>query len=410
MATGKLILHDDVDSFDRKRVYIKFSHKGKVALVSTPEKINPDHLDKDKFLTKKLRVTNIVKLYGSINERLSKLEFLCTSILEKFIYINPSSFTVDDIKRDCLQKITWKEIEEEKQESWLSQFNKWMKYRQDEEAADEKTIYNYTSTRNVFLEYLTSSGSEQLSILQVTGQLLNKWIKSMLANQRDPATIKKHISIIRKCCCYYKHAEIRAEWKPSIPLKIVKKQGVAFTVEEIRKMYIYEPDQPEVYQPIKDLLFRFIASGVRWSDQDIQFLQQGQFIPKRNHKNQNISYIPLNRYLIEVLDKPKPVMSIKHFNKYVKKFCEKAGIDSLVPSEKVINGKVVESFVPKWKRVSSKIGRKSLVSLLTAAGFNEADIRKIIGNNVELEAYQVVDLEALGKKVREDLGGVMDLS
>lgn len=409
MASGKLILHGYKDNFGRQSVYIKLSHKKIVRLVETPEKVAGESLDKQKLETeKKFRILQTLPDARSINKRLEKLQFFCESVVMEFKYKPQNSFNSDDMKARCIELAEWKDTPVVHDEStfWEIAFNKWVSYRESEEGAAKGTIRGYASTKKVFSDFLSDIGKENIGIFEITGDMLNAWVTDMVKKGSDNATIKKHITKIRLCCHFHKHPEINREWKPKRKLNIVKKQGVSFTVEEINKLYNYQADA--FFQPIKDMLFRFIASGVRWSDQDIDLIQrQGEFVMKRNQKNQNLSAIPINKYLLEILDKPKPQMSNTYFNKYVKKLCELAGIDAPVVKEKAPGGTITQKVVPKYERVSSKIGRKSMVSLLTAAGFTRPEIRLIIGNDSEIEAYEVVDLTDLAKKVQENFGGTL---
>jgi hypothetical protein len=405
MATESLILKGGKDSKGRQQLYIKFSHKGIPQLILTPERINENELDPLYLEAGKFQLKLEVKFSAKINKRINKLYDLAEEIADDFRQRKPNSFSVADLKKECIKRAWWKE-EIKTNESWKNSFLAWMEFRKTNESASKNTLITYNTACKIFEKFLINKNCNDIRLDQITPDLLNEFVKHELEAGNDPSYVSINFSTIRAVCHYYKHPTINKEFKPNRKLAYIKKQAHAFTPDEIKKLYAFEAEGE--FQDTKDLLFRLITSGVRWSDRELNLLaRQGDFLLNRGKKNSRLATIPLTNYLLEVLNKPMPKMSFWNFWKNAKLLCQKAGIDRPVIKEKAPNGKVQYEVVPLWSVVSSKIGRKSLISLLTAAGFDAAQMRQILGNNVEIEAYQVPNMEEISKKMQENMGGIL---
>ena len=100
--------------------------------------------------------------------------------------------------------------------------------------------------------------------------------------------------------------------------------------------------------------------------------------------------IPLSQYSISILDKykntiyePLPVISSQKFNKYLKKCCKLAEIDTPTTISRYFGNKRVDKTLPKYELITSHTARKSFVTNSLVLGMNQMVVRNIKGHKKE---------------------------
>lgn len=391
MATATLYLdRTKTDGMGEIPIFIRFSHRSKFRPLYTGIKVRDKDLDKKKGkpIRMKSQVNGAMEFNGQIEGIEDKLKALVREFKKR-----EAPFTADAMR-------AYYKGEEEDASLWHVSFKKWMEAMKGE--VSDKTITNYATTYNSLEVYFKEGRRPNIEAGSITGETVNDYLNNQLhALSLDPATVKKRLSHLRSWLAWSKHPDIGKDWQPEKrrKLKAVKKTKVFLTEEEIKKLYAFEPKKSLV--PVKEMFFRLILSGVRWSDRSMGMVEiHNSFIRQRSQKNNNIANIIMTEYLMELLKKPMPDFTIKHFNEEVKVLCMNAGINAPTLKRTAKKGIIKEEYVQKWKLISSKVGRKTLVSLLSAAGFTRAQIKEIIGNDVEIDAYEGADLQNVAEKAK----------
>lgn len=74
-----------------------------------------------------------------------------------------------------------------------------------------------------------------------------------------------------------------------------------------------------------------------------------------------------------------PELSEQKINKHIKTACKAVGINEEIVLEKWIGGRCVQTTVPKWKKMSTHIGRKTFITLALASGLSRDIVMEMVG-------------------------------
>lgn len=109
-------------------------------------------------------------------------------------------------------------------------------------------------------------------------------------------------------------------------------------------------------------------------------------------------YIPCHPELIGILEKydyDVPYMADQKINQYIKVVAEKAGLDEMIKVEKVVGGKKVVEYTPKYKLVHTHTARRTGATLMYLAGMDVFDIMKITGHSTPLTLKKYIKADEL---------------
>lgn len=121
-------------------------------------------------------------------------------------------------------------------------------------------------------------------------------------------------------------------------------------------------------EEIRDLFVMQCQTGMRYSD--VSKIRPEHFkdgiIVKKTQKTKSTVYVPVDSYVQEIITKyngeiPRP-RSIQHYNKVIKRVCEKAGLTKPVSYETECAGEVVLHTSRKCDEISSHDARRSFVT------------------------------------------------
>ena len=109
-------------------------------------------------------------------------------------------------------------------------------------------------------------------------------------------------------------------------------------------------------------------------------------------------YIPCSPELINILEKYDynvPNMADQKINQYIKKVAEVAGLDEMIKVEKIIGGKKIVEYIPKYKLVHTHTARRTGATLMYLAGIDIFDIMKITGHSTPLTLKKYIKADEL---------------
>lgn len=169
---------------------------------------------------------------------------------------------------------------------------------------------------------------------------------------------------------------------------------IYLTMDELMKLYNYKfKNENEYLAKVRDIYCFSCFTGLRYSDL--------ANLKRSNIKDDNLNLtitktktqdhiVPLNKFALEILDRykndfggPLPMISSQKLNEYIKRACEKVGIDSPMNITRFSGSRRIESIVPKHKLITIHTGRKTFITNSLVLGMNSVIVKKIAGTQSE---------------------------
>lgn len=195
-------------------------------------------------------------------------------------------------------------------------------------------------------------------------------------NTQSTAKNIKTFKIFLSWCLKRKYTS-NIDWRTFSPITQPDDLKIILEHHEIDKIRNIELNQ-DYLKNARDLLLLACLTGLRFSDfsrikqEHLRENEDGFVLSLRQEKTQRDIDIPLTKEAIEIVQKLISGnihgISNQKLNSYIKKVCEKAGINELV--EKYTyrgRDRQVES-VPKWELISTHIGRRTFCTNLLNQG------------------------------------------
>lgn len=259
----------------------------------------------------------------------------------------------------------------------------------------EATVSKVRTIKNNFLKFQTSKKKKKIKLREIDNILkkeFEKFFLEDLGNKQN--TFNKTFAIMKSILFHAKKNGYEiAENIREIRFKYDKTVFTILTPEEIQ-LLVGKHFEEEHLETAKDWLLISCFTAARISDfmkfeiskmyqQDINGRMRW-YIDYYQTKTEALVTIPVDSRIIEILNKrnwnfPRK-MSETRYNQHIKEVCRLTGIDELTEGELLLdeNGnenipnkikksikrkfKKTRGFYPKWKLVSSHIGRRSFAS------------------------------------------------
>lgn len=107
--------------------------------------------------------------------------------------------------------------------------------------------------------------------------------------------------------------------------------------------------------------------------------------------------IPVHPVIYEILQRNggefPSLPSDQAMNVTIKRVCKKAGINEIIPVERVRAGKIERLKLKKWEMISSHTARRTGATLMYFAGIPVAKIMKITGHTTESSFFQYIRID-----------------
>jgi integrase len=165
--------------------------------------------------------------------------------------------------------------------------------------------------------------------------------------------------------------------------------AVYLTMNEIARIYYFQ-GLTKKQERIKDLFVVGCYTALRYSDLSTLKKENfsGGYISKITKKTGARVIIPIHDFVAEIYAKYdgdiSTNLSSQHFNRYIKRICEKIGISDKVTQMYTKGGIIVTEIKEKWELISSHTARRSgATNLMRTGRLSVNDIMKITGHTSE---------------------------
>ena len=361
-------------------VYLCLICEKKQLYCSTGLKIKEKDWDKKRQMAKKneevnarlsflkRKAENFIKLFNDIsgitpndlksflftNEEKKKIENVDRqsffAVIDNFIDNAPNRLNADG------ERITWQRVRMYMQERRaLDQFQKHLKQKLDFQMFDKNVITD-------FQNFLTEKG---------------------LANN----TIVRYIRLL---FVFFRYAEDNFDIPVNQAFRKYKTHtnrtdSVVLSEKEIEQIWEYEPANRRE-KNVKNLFIIGLHTGLRFSDysrlqqDDIDFNKMTISVIQQK-TGQSVT-LPLHPRLAAMLMEeglPKPISNQK-FNLYLKDLMKSVGFTTKIQIKKIIGGKRITEYVPKYELIGSHTARRSFATNLYIAGVNPSVIMCCTGH------------------------------
>ena len=251
------------------------------------------------------------------------------------------------------------------------------------------TVKKFTTIKN-HLEEFAEKTKFRMEYDALDGKFLDRLLDFYFNDKKYINTyVRKNIRFIQQFLIWaadeergYNKKESYKKWKLETGNKNETNTGNIISLSPTEFFQIYIKDvQTDRLHRAKDYLTLACFTGIRWSDvanlkkSDINY--KTGIISITTIKTADPAIIPFNAFSREVLLKYKdtpnynqngvemafPVVSGQKMNEALKDMGEKAGLTEMVTIVKQRRNQRVEKTVPKYKLISTHIGRKTFITL-----------------------------------------------
>ena len=160
-------------------------------------------------------------------------------------------------------------------------------------------------------------------------------------------------------------------------------------------------DKP-VLEVARDVFLIGCYTAQRFSDfsrikkENIQLLDNSvkviRLVQDKTNETVIIPIKPELDYLLNKYNGDVPKIWEQKLNLHIKTVGEKAGINSLIPIEKMRGGRIVKSVIPKHDLIKTHTARRSGCTNMYLAGIPSIDIMKISGHKTEKEFLKYINV------------------
>ncbi|MCC6683632.1 MAG: site-specific integrase [Bacteroidia bacterium] len=176
-----------------------------------------------------------------------------------------------------------------------------------------------------------------------------------------------------------------------------EKEVHVLSVDELMNLFYFKFDKKH-YEHVRDVFCFLCFTGIRFSDvenltrEDIH--EDGIHLLTKKTKQWNL--IPLNIFALEILkkykdcEKPLPVISNQKTNDMLHEIGELVGLTDLVKEVQFIGSEVKITYVPKYKILTTHIGRKTFITNSLILGMQERTVRSISGHKSDVNFRRYV--------------------
>lgn len=360
-------------------IRMQINLKGTKIRLSIGEKVNINHWSSNKQRVNKNLKKEPYNFHKEINQKLEQYE-----IKTKQLYYNCVAKEVP-FSRLLIQDHLTNRLDEDLQEkkAFLPAFDEFLRYKKNEHT--KSTGKTYRAAKNKLIAYekynnvkLTFNDFNDKFFIEFQEYIFN--VKNHQTNY-FVNLMKKYIAVLNWSFDkgYHQKIDFR-KWK----LKEPDPQIIYLTFDELNLLYHCELERDR-HIKTRDFLIFQCDTGLRISD--LKSLSDANFhIEKIKHKGKIVethtlfytsvktntkAVLPLTKravliyekYLLKHKRKIFPCFSDQKYNEYIKEVGEIVGINKATEKYYYSGSKKTKQVEPKYKFMSSKIGRKTFITL-----------------------------------------------
>jgi len=171
---------------------------------------------------------------------------------------------------------------------------------------------------------------------------------------------------------------------------------VYLSMNEITRIYYFK-GLTKKQERIRDLFIVGCLTALRYSDYSTLTKENftKDYIVKITKKTGKKVTIPLHNYVREIYTKydgeVSPGLSLQHFNRYIKKICQRVGFTEEIVFHYTKGGKLVTETKQKWEMISSHTARRSAATNLYQTGrIKTYEIMALTGHTTEKSFFRYI--------------------
>lgn len=254
-----------------------------------------------------------------------------------------------------------------------------------------------SSLRNVGNHLLNFSNACQVPVYtNLKEQVIEDFAEYLRTQNMMASTVKNNISRVKYLLGKARKAGFATD--PTVEdfnVQDEEANTVSLTIREVMKIHHYMDLTPRETE-IKDYFVIGCLTALRFSD--YSRLQPKNFtknkIVIKTHKTNTPVEIPIHPVVREIIKKYNkrlpPPPSIQHFNREIKKICQKIGFKKKILFERQIGLQRVSKLVPKYKFISSHTARRSAATNMYLAKIMPFRIMLITGHKTEKSFFRYI--------------------
>ena len=260
-------------------------------------------------------------------------------------------------------------------------------------------FYNICNKLSVFEKHLkitlyTDSFTENMTESFIY-YLQNDYEKKLLQN-----TIIKLLQLLKTAINKAEKAGYKVDWGiTEIRLKKDYIETVSLTQDELDKLNMLKLSKETAAVRDRFLLGCYTAQRIsdykRIKACDIR----DNIITVKQIKTGAVVKIPAHPVLYEILERNggefPELPSNQAMNQDIKRICKKAGINDVIPVERIRAGKTERLKLKKYEMISSHTARRTGATLMYFAGIPIAKIMKITGHTTESSFFQYIRIDKI---------------
>lgn len=261
----------------------------------------------------------------------------------------------------------------------------------------ERDISKYKKFISMVVEFQDKT---KLKLMNVTNLTITDFVNFLIEDGYNIATIKRHVNRFKFFCtrATEEGIKVNSAYKKRVFVpKAIEIKEPYLNPKEIDLIFNHDFSDSKRLENVRDNLIISVWTGLRISDFSRLNIENfiDDYIEIRTKKTETDVVIPVHKQIKQILIRRKgnlpKVISDVNFNKYVKEVCKEVGIKGIMKGKlmcKKKKRKVVGMF-PKYKLISSHIGRRSMATNLIGH-IDDVTIMKICGWSDKSTMYHYV--------------------
>jgi integrase len=383
MATTSFVVRKNkVNKEGKIPIYVQYCHDSKTMLVSTGERILPEHWNgKEGKLRKARKYPELDAIQEIIYQKKEAIDQLVRQV--KLQQMEPS---VDTVKSQLQSQNNRSKVDEKT--SFFGLIDTFVEANQHNRAKSTLTVYH--STKQHLLAFEEKQG-KKLAFSQMNRNFYDSFCQFLFQDLgMSINTVGKYIKILKVFLNYAEEQEL--EVNPAFhKFKVL--------VEESEIIYLTQPElallaelnlsEDQRLEHCRDVFVFACYTGLRFSDvsqlKAEHISAKGiQLQTKKTRDRLQIPLIPQARVILDTYQgqfiKALPVISSQRMNEYLKELCEMAGIDTPVQISRNFGSKQLTETFPKHQLVSMHTARRTFITLSLEKGMRPEVLMQITGH------------------------------
>ena len=259
------------------------------------------------------------------------------------------------------------------------------------------TIRNYRSFKNQF-ELYQKDRSRKIDFDNINKEFYDDYVNFFTEKNQSPGNIGKHVKCLKAIVNAAREENLHSN--DEVDRKYFKiltssTQEIYLNQDEIAKLEKVDLSFAPHWELARDVFLVGVYTAQRYSDysrirkENIRTLQSGtriiDIIQSKTGERVMIPIRPELEVILKKYDYTLPKTYGQKVNKYIKDVAERAGINEMIPVERIKGGLKVRKDIAKHDLIKTHTCRRSGATNMYLAGISTIDIMKLTGHKTESE-------------------------